>query len=184
MSEGTREAPPLKQANQLLKRARELRGWSRQRLALELQQGFPGVAVTAKEIARWERGKRRPSPYYREKLCLIFELTAEQLGFIESSPSAAAMPEPYAAASFPKPLAQPARVITLALSPARQDSELGDLATWLGIKLAQIVRMISSWQGHALACEELQALIDQELAMIDDRLQHDSRQEKLEPIAA
>ncbi|RAQ97697.1 hypothetical protein A4R35_19315 [Thermogemmatispora tikiterensis] len=94
MSDGAREAPSTRKANQLLRRARELRGWSRQRLVLELQQRFPGVAVTAKDIARWERGKRRPGPYYREKLCLIFELTAEQLGFIESSP-AATTAEPY-----------------------------------------------------------------------------------------
>ncbi|MBX5457624.1 MAG: hypothetical protein IRZ31_12035 [Thermogemmatispora sp.] len=42
------------------------------------------------------------------------------------------------------------------------------------------MRMISTWQGHALACEEVQALIDQELVMIDDTLQHYSRQEGLE----
>ncbi|WP_146747271.1 hypothetical protein [Thermogemmatispora tikiterensis] len=80
----------------------------------------------------------------------------------------------------PEPRAQPAHGILLASPPARQDSEPGDLATWLGLKLAQIVRMISTWQGHALACEEVQALIDQELVMIDDTLQHYSRHEELE----
>src|SRR5579885_3339864 len=68
--------------NPLLRQQRELRGWSRQRLALELQQRFPGVAVTDKDVARWERGKRKPGPYYQEKLCIIFEMTAEDLGFL------------------------------------------------------------------------------------------------------
>lgn len=68
--------------NNLLRQQRELRGWSRQRLALEIQQRFPGAPVTDKDVARWERGKRKPGPYYQEKLCVIFEMTAEDLGFL------------------------------------------------------------------------------------------------------
>lgn len=75
--------------NNLLRQQRELRGWSRQRLAQEMQQRFPGVAVTDKDIARWERGKRKPGPYYQEKLCVIFEMTAEDLGFLQRRRSSA-----------------------------------------------------------------------------------------------
>jgi transcriptional regulator with XRE-family HTH domain len=57
MSELTREP------NQLLRRQRELRGWSREKVVLELHQRFPDVAVTENDVARWERGKRVPGPY-------------------------------------------------------------------------------------------------------------------------
>src|SRR6266568_3012393 len=67
--------------NALLRRQRELRGWSHERVAEELHTRFPGVAVTGKEVARWERGKRIPGPYYREKLCALYSVTAEALGF-------------------------------------------------------------------------------------------------------
>ncbi len=71
-----------REPNVSLRQQRELRGWSRQRLATEIRQRYPGAAVTEKEIARWEWGKRKPGPYYQEKLCAIFEMTAEDLGFL------------------------------------------------------------------------------------------------------
>lgn len=77
------ETGTSKQPNTLLRQQRELRGWSRARMAEELHLRFPGIAVTDKDIARWERGKRVPGPYYREKLCALFEKTAVDLGFIE-----------------------------------------------------------------------------------------------------
>ena len=68
--------------NPLLRRQRELRGWSQGQVALELQALFPGIAVTARHVTRWESGKRKPGPYYREKLCVLFQTTADKLGFI------------------------------------------------------------------------------------------------------
>jgi transcriptional regulator with XRE-family HTH domain len=73
--------------NPLLRRQRELRGWSQGQVALELQARFPGIAVTARHVARWESGKRRPGPYYREKLCVLFQTTADKLGFIPQDAS-------------------------------------------------------------------------------------------------
>lgn len=63
---------------------RERRGWSQRRVAEELQFLFPGVAVSEKEVGRWERRKRTPSPFYREKLCQLFAMDAEQLGLLDS----------------------------------------------------------------------------------------------------
>ena len=73
--------------NPLLRRQRELRGWSQGQVAKELQALFPGIAVTAKHVARWESGKRKPGPYYREKLCVLFQTTADKLGFIPQDAS-------------------------------------------------------------------------------------------------
>ena len=73
--------------NPLLRRQRELRGWSQGQVAKELQARFPGIAVTARHVARWESGKRKPGPYYREKLCVLFQTTADKLGFIPQETS-------------------------------------------------------------------------------------------------
>ncbi len=59
-----------------LKLERELRGWSQARVAAELQ-------VTSRTIARWEQGQATPYPYYRERLCSLFEKNAYELGLSE-----------------------------------------------------------------------------------------------------
>jgi transcriptional regulator with XRE-family HTH domain len=69
--------------NQLLRRARLLRGWSQQRVADQINQ-LPGTARADRELVyRWEAGKRTPSPFYRERLCQVFAMTAEELGLVE-----------------------------------------------------------------------------------------------------
>lgn len=71
-------------ANDQLRRQRKLRGWSQKRVADELKQRFEESGASAKDVGRWERGIRIPGPFYRERLCLLFGLTADQLGFIDS----------------------------------------------------------------------------------------------------
>lgn len=61
--------------NLLLKQAREMRGWSQAKVALE-------IGTSAKIVSRWERGTSFPSPYFREKLCILFEQNAQALGLI------------------------------------------------------------------------------------------------------
>lgn len=61
--------------NRRLKRERELRGWSQEKLADEID-------TTQKVVSRWERGESIPLPYYREKLCTLFGKNAEELGLI------------------------------------------------------------------------------------------------------
>ena len=58
-----------------LRAHRQLRGWSQQRLAEQI-----GADPTM--VSRWEGGARKPSPYYQERLCLLFETTADKLGFL------------------------------------------------------------------------------------------------------
>ena len=59
-----------------LRYQRQTRGWSQKKLA--------DLLDTSKElVSRWERGIQQPSPYYQEKLCVLFEKTAEELGFIQ-----------------------------------------------------------------------------------------------------
>jgi transcriptional regulator with XRE-family HTH domain len=50
-----------------------------QRLAWEVYR--QRVAVNANMVAKWEQGKKRPRPFYRELVRLLHNATDEQLGF-------------------------------------------------------------------------------------------------------
>ncbi len=62
--------------NHYLKRERQLKGWSQVYLAKQIE-------VPDYYISRWERGEVTPSPYYQQKLCDLFGMTAEELGFLQ-----------------------------------------------------------------------------------------------------
>lgn len=61
--------------NEQLKRERLLRGWTQADLA-----GFLGT--DGYTVNRWERGRAYPSPYFRQKLCELFEKNALELGLV------------------------------------------------------------------------------------------------------
>lgn len=58
-----------------LRQEREQRGWSRTYIAEQV-----GVDITT--VGRWERGERLPHPHYRQKLCALFEKSAQDLGLL------------------------------------------------------------------------------------------------------
>jgi peptidoglycan hydrolase-like protein with peptidoglycan-binding domain len=73
--------------NEKLKYARELRGWSQEELArrvgfLAESMGHRGTVLDVSTISRWERGRNSPSPFYRQLLCSLFEMNAEELGLL------------------------------------------------------------------------------------------------------
>lgn len=84
--ESSRHATP----NELLRRQRQQRGWSLQRVADEIRRlcELEGrhVGITAHMVGTWERGNKRPSPLYREKLCTLYREPAERLGLLETAP--------------------------------------------------------------------------------------------------
>ena len=51
--------------------------WSQQRVADHIN------APNRQLVYRWETGKRSPGPFYRERLCQEFKMTAEELGLVE-----------------------------------------------------------------------------------------------------
>lgn len=63
--------------NQRLKYEREIRGWSQAKVADE-------IGSSEKNVSRWERGVSSPIPYFREKLCLLYGKSAQELGFAVS----------------------------------------------------------------------------------------------------
>src|SRR5438270_8494920 len=64
--------------NDQLKHERLLRGWSQKVVASR-------IGTDEGTVGRWELGKKKPSPYYRQKLCELFEKNAEELRLIDSS---------------------------------------------------------------------------------------------------
>ena len=79
--------------NRHLYLAREQFGWSQQELAEK-------VDTTTVSISRWERGVITPGPYYRQKLCLLFGKSPEELGFVLAHPSVSLWNVPYGRNSF------------------------------------------------------------------------------------
>ena len=64
-----------KKPNTILRRERQLRGWSQQKVA--------GLVGTSEDVVnRWERGERKPGPFYQEKFCVLYGKSAEELGFL------------------------------------------------------------------------------------------------------
>jgi transcriptional regulator with XRE-family HTH domain len=66
----------LKKApNRLLRQERERRSWSQLEVADQ-------IGTTDTNVSRWERGITVPSPYFRQKLCRLFEKNADELGLV------------------------------------------------------------------------------------------------------
>jgi transcriptional regulator with XRE-family HTH domain len=104
--------------HQILRQERELRGWSQSRAAQEL-------GTTPNTISAWERGLSLPSPYFREKLCALFDKNAQELGLLPANDHpAVAVAAPEAAedhheTALPEHEATPISSGNLALSAKR-----------------------------------------------------------------
>lgn len=68
----------LKTQKYLLRQEREQRGWSQAKVA-------EVIGTTTHTIGRWERGLSTPYPFFREKLCALFEKDAVALGFVSET---------------------------------------------------------------------------------------------------
>lgn len=77
----------MRRAIERLRCERERRGWSRDFVAQK-------VGSDVHTVGRWERGNTFPSPYYRQKLCELFEKNAEELGLIKESTDGSGEPYP------------------------------------------------------------------------------------------
>ncbi len=53
-----------------------------------------------------------------------------------------------------------------------ENSELEskDWAIWFGLKVAQILRAIGLWSGHAILCDDVQTIVEQEIKTMDEML--------------
>jgi hypothetical protein len=72
--------------NDALRYQRRIRGWSLQRVAdgiaaLCIERSGRRPGVNGDMVGEWERGVKRPSPFYQEMLCLLYGCTADKLLF-------------------------------------------------------------------------------------------------------
>jgi tetratricopeptide (TPR) repeat protein len=79
-----------RRATSLLRRSRLLRHWTLEQAADALFQLCTQQErrqrrgdINAKMISAWERGRHVPDAFWREKLCRLYEASAEELGFVE-----------------------------------------------------------------------------------------------------
>ncbi len=154
--------------NHRLKEARVQHGWSQARVAEQ-------IGTDAGNVSRWERGYSSPSPYYREKLSLLFGREVGDLGLLgedETVSPQPCIPEPTAIASEkqqPETLARASRMLAvlsyslfwwtglLVLLFARKDRfvrfhSLQSLLLFGGITLCNVVfiGVVSAISGPAL----------------------------------
>ncbi len=82
-----------------LRALREERGWTQQEVADQIARlawlrRRERVGINADMVAKWERSEKRPSPRYRDLLCLLFGADAQSLGIgIAGQPATGTRPE-------------------------------------------------------------------------------------------
>jgi transcriptional regulator with XRE-family HTH domain len=78
--------------NGRLRLCREEKGWSQERLAVELRRFAVlhegrEAGVTGNMICKWEKGDKKPSLRYQRLLRALFHRSSAELGFIEDDPA-------------------------------------------------------------------------------------------------
>lgn len=59
---------------QMIRQARIILGYSQYAIADELVRASGNDSLTREQVARWERGKRIPGPYWRRWICMVLQL--------------------------------------------------------------------------------------------------------------
>ena len=135
--------------NYRLQAVREQKMWT-------LEEAAEEVGIDAQTLWRWENYVQRPRPSSLRRLCEVFGMSAEALGFGRSLDDVDQARPPEEITQEPFPIS--AVVDQLPLSEASVDC-----ATWFGLKQTQITRVINYYIGRATSCDDLQQTIDQEI---------------------
>lgn len=75
-----------------IRELRKARGWTQRDLADQVARlawirKEERVGITGDMVAKWERGEKRPVRLYRELLCLVFGVSADDLGLGQGTPA-------------------------------------------------------------------------------------------------
>lgn len=60
---------------EMIRQARNSLGYSQYAVADELVRISGNDSLTREQVARWERGKRIPGPYWRQWICAVLQLS-------------------------------------------------------------------------------------------------------------
>ncbi|GCF11275.1 tetratricopeptide repeat protein [Dictyobacter arantiisoli] len=87
---------------------------------LSQQEVADKIGTTYVNVSRWERGITRPNPYFRRKLCALFQKTEEELDLLPTKPGRGSSSKTSAAAvttasSAPAPVAVPRTIYDAAI---------------------------------------------------------------------
>lgn len=143
--------------NEKLIAARKNKNWSQGKACNE-------VGVDLRTYQRWERGETTPQPFYRDKLCKVFGMSLEHLGynFLTTLP----MHSDNGVGKI-----SPSTVsIGLKTAGVVSFDEQRDWASWFGQKIAQIFRVVSSC-NDPISCDAIQTIVEQEIRMMDETLE-------------
>lgn len=117
-----------RQPNTRLRWQRENKGWSLRKvadlIAAKCNEEKLNCGITENLVGRWERGYAFPGPFYREKLCQVFGMSAVELGLLEAIPSVSAS---LTTAEALTENSQTVGTIALAVSGHEQDHVLSSL---------------------------------------------------------
>jgi len=89
---GSVRPAPARTPNGRLRMCREEKGWSQERLAVELRRFAVlhegrEAGVTGNMICKWEKGDKKPSLRYQRLLRALFHRSSAELGFIDDDPT-------------------------------------------------------------------------------------------------
>src|SRR5450759_2124221 len=110
---------------------------ARRQRSLTQQEICKKIDANERTYQRWESGESRPQPQYLRRLCRLFKMAPEELGY---------------------PLTQ-VGVASVGVIDAENTDFIPtverDWATWFGLKQAQIATMMNLWRGRAVSCLSL-----------------------------
>lgn len=157
--------------NYQLRAARDDKLWT-------LEEAAEHVGVDVQTFWRWEMRGQMPRPYALRRLCSVFDKSVATLGFGEisegdenarllgaSGNTVLAVPQTSAVSVM-----LPNRMQMSRWNGIRDGEEQRDWSSWFGLKLAQILRMISLWD-EPLYCDGVQTIVDREIKMMDETLE-------------
>ncbi|HYU75696.1 MAG TPA: helix-turn-helix transcriptional regulator [Ktedonobacteraceae bacterium] len=167
--------------NAKLRSARLKKGWSQEEAA-------EAVGVAVRTYQRWEQEDVVPNFASRRLLRDAFGCSDSELGFERGSESPEQdSPLRTSVSALPKREILVIPSETDIVAPTREsgvfvpyslattlEMELDDWPTWFALKQTQILTMISSWNGRALFCGELQLLVDQEIKVLNEMKPQDN----------
>ena len=143
--------------NEKLRAARQQNHWSQERAAAE-------IGIDRKTYLRLEKGQNYPQPGTLELMCKRFDLSAEELGF-----PALSQPD--------KRIIAVTRLEPTLVSTVQSSGIASDISTCISLKLAQILHIVRVLSRRALFYRQIQAMIDEEITMLDQILQQYTRED-------
>lgn len=145
--------------NEQLRAAREQKHWSQQKAAEK-------IGVDRKTYLRLETGQTYPQSGTLDLICNAFNLSANELGFDGAQRRGGRV----ATSGLDSALA----IISV---PSRAN-DTPDLSTGISIVLARIVLTIGMWSSRGLVWGEIQAMVNEEVSVLDEMLQQKPRRDE------